>query len=44
MKKADNNLNDKLTELEKNFGLKRVSSQKEVKIIRTGIYAFDYVL
>ena len=37
-------LNKKLKELEKNFGLKRASKTKEVKTIRTGIYALDYVL
>ncbi len=37
-------LDKKLTELERNFGLKRASSQKEVEVIRTGIYALDYVL
>ena len=36
-------LNKKLTELEKNFGLTR-SKDKEVKIIKTGIYALDYVI
>lgn len=37
-------LDKKLTELEKNFGLKRASSQKEFETIRTGIYALDYVI
>ena len=37
-------LDKKLTELEKNFGLKRTSKSKEVEIIRTGLFAFDYVL
>jgi len=37
------NLNKKLSELEKNFGLTR-SKDKEVKTIRTGIYALDYVM
>ncbi len=37
-------LNKKLTELEKNFGLKRASKTKEVKTIRTDVYALDYVL
>lgn len=36
-------LDSKLTELERNFGLEKASSQKEVEIIRTGIYSFDYV-
>jgi len=42
MSKKD--LNDKLSQLEKNFGLKRASSQKNVEFIRTGIYSLDYVL
>jgi recombination protein RecA len=37
-------LDKKLKDLEKNFGLKKASSQKEVETIRTGIYALDYVL
>ena len=36
-------LNKKLTELEKNFGLKR-TKDKEVPSIRTKVYALDYVL
>ncbi len=36
-------LNDKLTELERNFGLER-TKHKEVEIIKTGIYALDYVI
>ncbi len=40
----NNNLNDKLTQLEKNFGLKRASKQVKVEKIKTGIFAFDYVL
>lgn len=40
----DKNLDQKLTELEKNFGLKRASSHKEVETIKTGIYALDYTL
>jgi len=37
-------LDKKLKDLEKNFGLKRASTQKEVETIRTGIYALDYVI
>lgn len=37
-------LDKKLKELEKSFGLKRTSNHKEVEKIKTGIYAFDYVL
>lgn len=44
MKDNDKELDKKLTELEKNFGLKKASSQKEVETIRTGIYALDYVM
>lgn len=36
-------LNKKLSELEKTFGLKRIKN-KEVKTIRTGLYALDYVI
>ncbi len=45
-KKEENksNLNDKLTELEKNFGLKRATTNKKIESIRTGAYALDYVL
>ena len=34
MKKENNSLNDRLTELERNFGLKKASSQKEVETIK----------
>ena len=37
-------LDKKLSELEKNFGLERASSQKKVDTIRTDIYALDFVL
>ena len=41
---AKNDFEKRLSELEKNFGLKRVSSQKEIKTIRTGIFVLDYVM
>ena len=37
-------LDKKLTDLERDFGLQRTTKVKEVEKIRTGIYAFDYVL
>jgi len=39
-----NELDKRLSELEKNYGLKRASKQKEIKTIRTEIYALDYVM
>jgi len=36
-------LNKKLSELEKTFGLTR-SKDKEIKTIRTNLYALDYVI
>jgi len=45
-KKEENKstLNDKLTELEKNFGLQRASTKREYETVKTGIFCFDYVL
>ena len=40
----DKDLDKKLKDLEKNFGLKRASTQKEFETIRTGIYPLDYVM
>lgn len=41
---SNKDLDKKLTELEKNFGLQRTSKTKDVEIIRTGNYALDYVI
>lgn len=41
---SNKELDKKLDELEKNFGLQRKSKIKEVERIRTGIYCLDYVL
>ena len=43
-KEKQENPQSKLDALEKEFGLKKASSLKQVENIRTGIYAFDYVL
>lgn len=46
-KKEENpqtNLDQKLTELEKQFGLQKASENKEYETVRTGLYALDYVL
>lgn len=42
--KKENNLESKLSELEKNFGLKREKKIIESPTIKTGLFAFDYVL
>jgi len=44
MTKNNDNLNDKLKDLEKNFGLKRTTKSKEIETIKTGLFAFDYCL
>jgi len=40
----NNKLDEKLSKLEKEFGLSRTSSQKKVERIRTGYFCLDYVL
>ena len=41
---SNKDLDKKLTELEKNFGLQRTSKSKDVETIRTDVYALDYTL
>ncbi len=43
-KKSSEHLNDKLSELEKEFGLKRASTKIIEEVIHTGVYALDYIL
>lgn len=42
--KKENNLDSKLSELEKNFGLTRNTEKKESELIYTDVFALDYVL
>lgn len=37
-------LDKKLTDLEKQFGLKKASEIEKTEFVRTGVYAFDYVM
>lgn len=41
---ANKELDKKLTDLEKRFGLSKASSSKKYETVRTGIYALDYVI
>ena len=42
--KENNDLDKRLSEIEKQFGLKPASTIKKVDTIRTGVYGLDYVL